>query len=306
MARSSRITAPTAICGTSATGAGTTDMKLVSWNLGVAFGPYVQWHDRAWHWLATLDPDLALLQECVPPDWARERWAIVNLPFQLWASAIVAKPELGLAPVGVDKASLLGRFGSYLATAEIPIPSGGPMLVASVHTRAAEAPGWATSGHDRTAIARVSVGAPWSNDVAFAGYRELFAARPTHQRFLIGGDWNTARFVDEQGVPKADGAEFFQRSAGVGWREITLDADGHEGRTWYGSGGPLPYQPDHVFADAATAKQVRSMEIEAYPVETLGLSDHAPLVLELELGPGTQTGEDGIGVRERHLIDADA
>jgi hypothetical protein len=281
-------------------------MKLVSWNMGEAFGPYIEWHDRAWHWLAELDADLALLQECVPPDWARERWTIVNLPFQFWASAIVAQPELGLAPVDVDKASLLGRFGSYLATGEITMPNGASTLVASVHTRAGEAPEWATAGHDRGAIARASVGAPWSNDVAFAGYCELLATRPEGSPFLIGGDWNTRRFVDEQGVPKADGAEFFQRSAEAGWREITLDADGLEGRTWYGPGGPRPYQPDHVFADHETAKRVRSMEIEAYPVETLGLSDHAPLVLELELDRGTQTGEDRIGVRERHPTDARA
>ena len=57
-------------------------MKIVSWNMGAAFGPYGQWHDRAWHWLAALDPDLALLQECVPPDWAHERWTVVNLPFR--------------------------------------------------------------------------------------------------------------------------------------------------------------------------------------------------------------------------------
>jgi hypothetical protein len=281
-------------------------MRLVSWNMGAGYEPYIQWHDRAWRWLATLDADLALLQECVPPDWARERWTFVNLPFQFWASAIVAKPTLGLRPLELDPSSLLGRFGSYLASGEMPTPEGSPMLVASVHTRAAEAPDWVTTGHDRNAIARESVGVPWSNDVAFAGYRDLLAARPAGSRFLIGGDWNTARFVDEQRVPKAEGAEFFQRSAEVGWREITLDADGHEGRTWYGPGGPLPYQPDHVFADAAIAKQVRTMEIEAYPVETLGLSDHAPLVLELELDAGTQTGEDGIGVRERHPIDAHA
>jgi hypothetical protein len=143
------------------------------------------------------------------------------------------------------------------------------------------------------------VGVPWSNDVAFAGYRELLAARPAGSHFLIGGDWNTGRFVDEQGVPKTDGAEFFQRSAEVGWREITLDADGHEGRTWYGPGGPLPYQPDHVFADAATAKQVRSMEIEAYPVETLGFSDHAPLVIELDVDAATSAGEEGTDGRRR-------
>jgi endonuclease/exonuclease/phosphatase family metal-dependent hydrolase len=279
-------------------------MKLVSWNIGAAFGPYVQWHDRAWHWLPTIDADLAFLQECVPPDWARERWTIVNLPFTYWASALVAKPALGLRPLELDPSSLLGGFGSYLATGEIPIAEGSPMLVASVHTRAAEAPDWVTAGHDRTALARSSVGVPWSNDVAFAGYRELLAARaPRHARFLIGGDWNTARFVDEDGVPKADGDEFFTRAGEAGWRELTLDSDGREGRSWYGAGGALPYQPDHVFADRETAKQVRSMAIEAYPVESLGLSDHAALVLELDVDAATSAGEEGTDGRRRRAAE---
>ena len=31
-------------------------------------------HERAWHWIAEIDPDLAFLQETRPPEWARERW----------------------------------------------------------------------------------------------------------------------------------------------------------------------------------------------------------------------------------------
>ena len=33
--------------------------------MGAAYGPYRQpaAHDRAWHWVAAVDPDLALLQE---------------------------------------------------------------------------------------------------------------------------------------------------------------------------------------------------------------------------------------------------
>jgi hypothetical protein len=244
--------------------------------MGAAFGPYVQWHDRAWHWIAALDPDLALLQECVPPNWARERWTVLNLPFRYWASAIVAKPEVQAQPIEPDPESLLGRFGSYLATATICGEGAEPLLVASVHTRAAESPVWVTDGHDRTAMARASVGTPWSNDVAFAAYDQMRAGRP----FLIGGDWNTARWIDEDGHPEPMGAEFFDRAAGRGWVDISLDETGREGRTWYGPGGPRPVQLDHLFADTATASSVSGYRIEPYPVEALGLSDHAPIILE--------------------------
>jgi len=247
--------------------------------MGVAFGSYAAWHDRAWHWLAALDADLALLQECVPPEWASERWTVFTLPFTHWASALVGRREIGLRPVAHDPDSLLGRFGSYLATGEVPRGGKPPLLVASVHTRAAEVPAWVTAGHDRGTMARSSVGVPWSNDAGFAGYRQLAYGHP----FLIGGDWNTARYVDEDGVPSEAGAEFFDRAAEAGWTEVSLGDDARERRTWYGPGGPRPYQPDHLFADAATAAGISGSRIEAYPVEALGLSDHAPIVLDLDL-----------------------
>ena len=231
-------------------------MKVVSWNLGHAHGPFAEWHDRAWHWLATLDPDVAMLQECVPPEWARDLWDTEVLPFTHWASAVVARHGLGMAPVPLDVTSLLGRFGSYLATVELPATDGS-LLVASVHARASEAPDWVTEGHDRTVIARSTVGTPWSNDVAFAGYSDLARDR----RVLVGGDWNTARYADAEGVATTDGGAFFDRAAERGWTDVTIDGEGKEGRTWYGPGGPRPYQPDHVFADAETAATQRSFAI---------------------------------------------
>ncbi len=201
-------------------------MKVVSWNLGAAFGAYVESHDRAWNWLAAVDPD-----------------------------------------------SLLGRFGSYPATAFVRVRDVS-LLVASVHTRAAVAPEWATAGFDRAAMARKSVGEPWSNDVAFAGYRDLVADR----RFLVGGDWNTGLWADENGRLKPDGVEFLDRAEAAGWKDVSLI---EEGRTWYGFEGIRPYQPDHVFADELTAYHNRTRSIDTYPVKTLELSDHAPLVLDL-------------------------
>jgi hypothetical protein len=257
-------------------------VKVLCWNLGGAFGRWrddPDLRDRAWHWIAALDPDLALLQECVPPTWACDRWTILTLPYMYWASALVARPSLGLHAIAVAGDTPLGRFGSYLATGEIEVADGPSLLVASVHTRAAEAPDWVTGDLDRAAIARSTVGVPWSNDVAFDGYRSLVQDR----RFLVGGDWNTARYIDADGTSDPAGAEFFSRAAAAGWSEITLDGDGCEGKTWYGSGAPRPYQPDHVFADPGTAATLRGSFVEAYPVERLGLSDHAPLVLDLDV-----------------------
>lgn len=252
-------------------------MKVISWNMGIAYGPYKQWHERAWHWLAAVDPDIALLQECAPPNWARERWNVHNLDYNRWASAVVVRRDRSARPVELKPDSLLARFESYLATVELDVGPD-PLLVASVHVSTREADEASTLGFDRAAMARASVGQPWFNDVAFAGYRELAAGR----RFLIGGDWNTARYLDAEGAPKTDGSEFFGRAESAGWVDVSLPDDGMEGRTWYGSTNPRPYQPDHVFADPETATLIRAVSIDPYPTADLGLSDHAPLVLNME------------------------
>jgi endonuclease/exonuclease/phosphatase family metal-dependent hydrolase len=138
---------------------------------------------------------------------------------------------------------------------------------------------WGHPGLDRAAIARATVGEPWWNDVAFAGYRDLIA----RQRFLLAGDWNTSRYLDENGVANVAGAEFFDRAAAAGWVDISLDVDNHEVKTWYGFETAHPHQADHAFADAETAALVRSFAVDEWPVNQLGLSDHAPLLFDIEL-----------------------
>jgi endonuclease/exonuclease/phosphatase family metal-dependent hydrolase len=257
-------------------------MKILCWNLGFAAGRWREepaLHERAWHWIAAVDPDLAFLQEVEPPAWALERWAIHVLPHHFWASAIVARKGSGLAPAQLPAGGVIEAAKAYHATAELTLADGDRLIVASVHTPAREAPRWGYRGYRTAAIARASVGKPWWNDVAFAGYRDLVAGR----RFMIAGDWNTARWADKDGVPEPAGQEFFDRAAEAGWVDLSLDADGREVKTWYGSTNPRFSQLDHVFVDTQTASSKHSFRVDPCPVEAHGLSDHAPLVLELDL-----------------------
>lgn len=260
---------------------GRSPLRVVSWNLGAAWGDYVERHEAAWRWLEALDPDLGLLQEAVPPAWARERWTVLQLPFQHWASAVVARRTSVIEGIEPVAGSLLARVGNYLATAELTLADGNRLLVASVHARAKEAPAWLTSGADRSAIARRTVGEPWWNDVIFHGYAEMTAGR----RFIVGGDWNTARMAEPNGDWQIQGGEFFTRAARHGWIDTSVDDAGNEARTWFAGNPARPYQPDHVFADQTTATTLRSFTVDPRPASPLRLSDHAPIVLEFELEP---------------------
>jgi endonuclease/exonuclease/phosphatase family metal-dependent hydrolase len=202
--------------------------------------------------------------------------------FKWFASAVVTRRGLGIKPVSLPRNGPLDRFGSYLATAEFEVPMLGSLVVASVHTPAREASERHHPGLDRGEISRPETDGPWLNDVAFAAYRAFLEGR----RFVVGGDWNTSRWLDEHGVADVAGAAFFARAESAGWVEVSLDREGREGKSWYGSSSPRTHQADHIFTDASTATAVQSFAIEPWPVATLGLSDHAPLILELALLSG--------------------
>jgi endonuclease/exonuclease/phosphatase family metal-dependent hydrolase len=251
-------------------------MRIVSWNMGAAFGPYVERHDEAWRHLESLEPDLALLQECVPAAWALRRWTVVKAPFSFWTTG-VAVPAWKVTEVAIPKENLLVRFPGYVAAAEVEAPGVGPVLVLSVHAAAHPASERTLRGLDPAALRRPSADEPWWNDLFFAGAVELVAGR----RFVVGGDWNTARYLDPDGVPEPVGSEFFARAEAAGWTDLHQAVVGHEERTWYGRRNPRPYMPDHVFADPETAAAVAGARVDAGPAEA-GLSDHAPVLVELE------------------------
>jgi exonuclease III len=107
------------------------------------------------------------------------------------------------------------------------------------------------------------------------------------ERFIVAGDWNTAR---KQGTEKASriGAEFFERAEHRGWHDCVWEKGGGEVKTWFGSGRIL--QDDHAFCDPALGKQLRDVWVAADAARSLSLSDHAPLVLDFEVSPIAMTG----------------
>jgi hypothetical protein len=73
-------------------------MRVITWNMGMGprFGSREVPHDQAWHYLLGLGPDLALVQEALPPTWVRAEGAVIQGPFKQWGSAIFS-PRYPLA-----------------------------------------------------------------------------------------------------------------------------------------------------------------------------------------------------------------
>jgi hypothetical protein len=80
-------------------------LRVVNWNLHGACVPGKasrQQQERAWHYLAALAPDVALLQEvewAAIPEWAKSRWQLVSalgesLGPDKWGSLIAVRTEI--------------------------------------------------------------------------------------------------------------------------------------------------------------------------------------------------------------------
>jgi hypothetical protein len=80
------------------------------------------------------------------------------------------------------------------------------------------------------------------NDVVFGGLAEVVG-----DRFIVAGDWNTARGQSSARGRKA-GAAFFDRSRNHGWYDRVWDKVGEEVRTWFREGDVLR-QNDHASCD---------------------------------------------------------
>jgi endonuclease/exonuclease/phosphatase (EEP) superfamily protein YafD len=255
-------------------------MRVVSWNMGMARQGHRRpgLHDQAWHYLLGLGPDLAFLQECLPPTWIRTEGTLVHGPFRQWGSALFSA-RFPLERFTLPSDSHLRALGSYLALGVVSLPDGTEAFVSSVHAVAREATATQVGNLDPASASRPSIGRPRINDVVFMGLRDLVRDRP----FLVAGDWNTARLFDST-YPGTAGAEFFARAHENGWFECVWEKRRAEVQTWFRRGN-RPYQLDHVFSDPALGQRLQEAWVATEAAQALRLSDHAPVIVDFEMPP---------------------
>lgn len=253
-------------------------MRVITWNMGLVTGgkTRLRLHDQAWHYLLGLGPDLAFVQEALPPSWVPARGSLVHGPFTQWGSAIFSS-RYPLQRFTPPPGSNLHALGSYLALATASLPDGSEAFIASVHARHGKASTAQMGGLNPEVAKRRSVAAPMVNDVTFLGLAEQVT-----DPFILAGDWNTARTQSS----KTAGLQFFERVTERGWHDCVWDRpqDGEkeEVRTWFGGGTTL-IQDDHAFCDKGLGAKLRSVWVAEDGATHLGLSDHAPLVLDFDV-----------------------
>jgi len=252
-------------------------VRVITWNIGMAdrLRRFVKTHEQAWRYLVGLSPDLAFLQETFPPDWVEGEGRVVHDPFGKWGSLIFS-PTLAIEPFALPENSSLRALPKYLAFGEAPLPDGTQAIAASIHAPPRRAEGDILGGRDPVKLRR-SVEGPKFNDAIFAGLAPLVEDR----RFILVGDWNTAR---HQGTVRASraGERFFARVHEARWYDCVWDTRQDEIRTWFGreaSAGRL-----HLLRPIAGLVSGRGFSGRGAATDR-HLSDHAPLIVDFDLGP---------------------
>jgi len=233
--------------------------RIVTWNTnGWGRGRI---HNQAWAFLLdALDPDIALLQEAaIPGDLPTEYRSlfIPAVPGKRFGSVILSR--LGDLELDWEDNSL----GAVLA-ATSSIPGVGPVSIACLQARVPEG----------------GVVSP---------LRKTFDVLRTHlgERFVVGGDFNTARQAHLAWPQNGHGA-FWSDIELWGFNE-PLPLAGKEQQSYWGRwllnqpptlGNTL--QDDHVLVDADTLQLVRRCLVwDTRQVREL--SDHGPVVVDLTL-----------------------
>lgn len=251
-----------------------------------------KFHDDAWRWLFDeLKPGLALLQECVIPDWVHDRahvrfgQAYPKSHNQKWGTALVAI-GIPFTPVTLDAAALwfeaLGphatsicsatRLSSWLVGGQIKLDESEDLLVFSLHNPAYPIDRKLLESVDVSNIKLTQNPDVWLQDVVFYFLRENL-----NGSLIVGGDFNTSRLLDE---PKPRGnTEFFERLEQAGFVSLHRLFHDVDVQTYFHPKS-RPHQLDYLYSDATIAAKTIACNVLYAPPR---FSDHAPLVAEITL-----------------------
>lgn len=259
-------------------------MKVIAWNMGGGYGYRHDRHDAAWRYLELQDPDVALLQEAVPPSWAYRCWAgVVAAPKYPggripWGSVVVTKTGPLDAVLPTARTYWLNELWGGTVTA---CARGlGGILLTSIHSKAESRRPSEFAAKRMATVARCHSGKVWEIERALADLAPLLAGRP----FIAGGDLNSSLLFDSI-YRRRTNAKLFANIADAGLHDLRAPFHEDEQQTYF-KRGRRPYQLDHVFADQSTVARAKGWSVLREAATELELSDHAPIEIVIADGVG--------------------
>lgn len=250
-----------------------------------AFGSNASKHERAWHYLRALDPDIALLQEVNPPEWAKKHWQIHHgaaYEKQKWGSAVAVKEGLYSWDLESSGEPLLPKYeGSSVVLVEVQV--GLQRLIAcSIHASAWELSDQQVEelqaqGAQLDSFRFGGVQKIWPIYIMFHALEEILSGKS----FLVGGDFNAARLMDDFSWMAGGNSEFFDSIETKGFNSTLQKFHEGEVQTYFKRNNN-PYQLDHLYCSGDLVDGIKRCDVIEHPVTILDLSDHAPIIAEWE------------------------
>jgi exonuclease III len=274
-------------------------MRIVSWNMNHCMRSVAN-RQRAWEYLQKdLAADLALVQEASPPAGSRSVYRPIDTT--AWGSAVVSfRPNLTLKPR--PRVALAECYTRYLTGDELPDSHPGACAVADV-----------ADEQGRTVFTVVSLYGLWEtipDGRIYACARlhrmisDLTSVFATLRRrpVIVAGDFNVTTQIACVGQTKADtnsAAAVFTRLSSWGLVDVIATTGSTRPKLadctcpephscahvqtfrLRNRADSRPTQLDYAFVSDKLAKAIRC-EIVQTP-EAWALSDHCPLVLEIDL-----------------------
>jgi exonuclease III len=262
-------------------------MRVVSWNIRRAATEPKQ---RAWTYLADLEPDVVLLQEVgdIPASFLDQHSVLHRLAIgktgrpQRFGSALLVRhgplTEVALMAPLTWVNDELNRLGGFVVAGQANV-LGTEAVVVSVHS-----PAWYL---DRPRLSLVDVGDVrltqnsdvWVADLVLAAIRPLVAES---RQVLVGGDFNLSKTFDAWRRGGRGNQEYLDRMAALSVVECLAGFRGRLTPTFRNpKGGRVVHQIDHLFASTKFAEQLRSCDVP--PAENIfqqGQSDHLPIIAD--------------------------
>jgi hypothetical protein len=243
--------------------------------MAAGFGYDVGRHQQAWEVLSDLEPDVGLVQEVVPPRWVTDEWAMVFRPkFSTWpwGCAVIARDRTLTEFVPGASQPWLGELGGAAVVASVGADAA--LWLASIHSGAYAVSSEPLSRLTVEGIRRCHPSKTWEIEMIAHELEQTFRDR----RFIAGGDLNSALLFDA--VNRYDyNARLFDNLRQLGFHDLR---DSQDEQPTFFKEGRRPYQLDHVYADHETASSPHSCKVVPEPATDLGVSDHAPIVIDFE------------------------
>jgi exonuclease III len=238
-------------------------LSVATWNMDNWKRNQIQ-RDAAWNFLLnTLEPDIALLQECVPNAECEKRYNLLYREIggsRRWGSAIITRS------LPIHEVEFNNTYPGAVVAADVTLPSGLLLTVVSLYGVIDE------DGYATTTLHRI-----------LSDLTPLLNGRKGRSCLLIGGDYNVStQWDDHYGHRYPSHRILFERLEDFDLVNCTAKFHSGHLQTIRHPKSSIPWQNDYIHVSKKLAERLVSCDVIESP-EIREVSDHNPLMAVVDV-----------------------